>query len=112
MHNRRRVERCQGHYCARRYNQASSSSCIGSIFRVWISRRKFVDLKLVDVSQLDNPVPGKEGFALLFSDSRVNRLSSALYEVEHAALGKFLLMISAVNRGGSEYEAVINRQYS
>ena len=93
------------------YNQATFSSYIGSIFRVWISSQKFVDLKLDDVSQLKNPVPGKEGFALSFTDTRANRLPSALYQVEHAALGKFLLMLSAVNRGGTEYEAVINRQY-
>ena len=93
------------------YNQATFSSYVGSIFRVWISSRNFIDLKLDGVSRLKNPVPGKEGFALLFTDARANRLTSALYQVEHAALGKFLLMLCAVNRGGTEYEAVINRQY-
>lgn len=93
------------------YNSETFTSYVGSIFRIWISSRQFIDLKLVDVSQLANPVQGKEGFSLLFVDSRVNRLPGRLYEVEHAALGKFLLTINGVNRGGNEYEAVINRQY-
>jgi len=93
------------------YNSAAFSSCVGSVFSVYVSQRRHIDLKLVDVRQLTPAVPGKEGFALVFEDTRINRLTSGLYKIEHSALGTMSLMLGSVNQGGTSYEAVINRQY-
>lgn len=93
------------------YNSAAFSSYIGSIFRVYVPQQKAIDLNLIDVRQLKPPVPGKEGFSLVFEDSAPNRLPSGLYKIEHAALGTFCLMLGPVNKNRTTYEAVINRQY-
>ena len=93
------------------YNSATFSSYIGSIFQVYVSQRKSIDLKLIDVSQLKPAVPGKNGFSLMFEDSAANRLGSGLYKIEHAALGTLSMMLGPVNQNGTTYEAVINRQY-
>ena len=93
------------------YSSTAYSSYIGSIFRVHVSNWKCVDLELIDVSQLQPAVPGKEGFSLLFQDSAAERLSSGLYKIEHSALGTLSMMIGPVNQNGTTYEVVINRQY-
>src|SRR5262245_40198427 len=93
------------------YNSAVFSSYLGSTFTVHVSQRKSVDLKLIDVSQLSPAVPGKDGFSLVFQDSAADRLRSGLYEIEHAALGTLSMMLGPVNQSGTNYEAVINRQY-
>jgi len=93
------------------YTSAAYSSYIGSIFRVHVSDRKYIDLELIDVSQLKPVVPGKEGFALVFQDSAPNRLRSGLYNIEHAALGTLSMMLGPINQNGTTYEVVINRQY-
>ena len=93
------------------YDSTAFSAYLGSIFRVYLSRRKYLDLKLVEVSQLKQSVPGKDGFVLLFRDSRANRLPGGLYKIEHAALGTFSLMLGPVDRGSVTYEAIINRLY-
>ena len=58
------------------YNSAAFSSYVGSSFRVYTSQRNYIDLKLIEVNQLKPAVPGKDGFALVFQDSGVNRLAS------------------------------------
>lgn len=93
------------------YTSAAYSSYIGSIFRVNVSDREYIDLELIDVSQLQPAVPGKEGFSLLFQDSAANRLPGGLYNIEHAALGTLSMMLGPINQNGINYEAVINRQY-
>jgi hypothetical protein len=93
------------------YNSAAFSSYVGSTFRVYVSQARYIDLELVEVRQLRPAVPGKEGFALVFRDTRVNRLRSGLYQIEHSALGELSLMLGPVNHEGTSYEAVINRQY-
>ena len=93
------------------YNSAAFSSYVGSFFRVYVSQRKYINLELVDVSQLKPAVPGKEGFSLVFQDSAAHRLAGGLYQLEHAALGTLSMMLGPVNQDGTTYEAVINRQY-
>ena len=93
------------------YTSAAYSSYIGSIFRVYVSGTQYVDLKLIDVSQLKPAVPGKEGFSLTFQDSAANRLPGGLYKIEHAALGTLSMMLGPINQNGTTYEVVINRQY-
>ena len=93
------------------YNSAAFSSYVGSIFRVHVSQREYVNLKLIEVSQLKPAVRGKDGFALVFQDSVANRLNSGLYTIEHAALGTLAMMLGPINQKGTTYEAVINRQY-
>ena len=84
---------------------------MGSTFRVYVSQRSYIDLKLIEVSQLQPPVSGKNGFALAFQDSADHRLSGGLYKLEHAALGTISLMLGPINQDGKTYEAVINRLY-
>ena len=93
------------------YNSAAFSSYVGSTFRVYVSQRKYINLKLIEVSQLKPAVPGKDGFALVFQGSAANRLGSRLYQIEHAALGTLAMMLGPINQNGTTYEAVINRQY-
>lgn len=93
------------------YNSATFSSYIGSIFRVYVSQRTYVDLQLIEVSQLKPAVPGKEGFSLVFQDSAADRLPGGLYTIEHAALGTLSMMVGPVNQNRTTYESVINRQY-
>lgn len=93
------------------YSSATFSSYVGSIFSVKVSQQKSINLELIEVSQLKPAVPGKDGFALVFQDSTVNRLGSGLYNIEHAALGMFTMMLGPINQNGTTYEAVINRQY-
>lgn len=93
------------------YNSAAFSSYVGSIFRVAVSQQKYINLKLIEVSQLKPAVPGKDGFSLLFQDSAANRLPGGLYRIEHAALGTLSMMLGPVNQNRITYEAVINRQY-
>jgi len=93
------------------YNSAAFSGYVGSTFRVYVSQRKYIDLKLIEVSQLKPAVREKDGFALVFQDSAANRLGSGLYQIEHAALGTLAMMLGPINQNGTNYEAVINRQY-
>jgi hypothetical protein len=93
------------------YNSSAFGSYVGSTFRVYVSQAKHIDLELAEVRQLQPAVPGKDGFALVFQDTRVNRLAGGLYNIEHSALGAMALMLGPVNREGTSYEAVINRQY-
>ena len=93
------------------YTSAAFSSYVGSVFTVYVSQRKSIDLKLIEVGQLKPPVPGKEGFALVFQDSAANRLRGGLYNIEHAALGSLSMMLGPINQNGTTYEAVINRQH-
>jgi uncharacterized protein DUF6916 len=94
------------------YTSAAYSSYLGSFFRVYVPQRKYIDLKLIDVSQLKPAVPGKEGFSLVFQDTAANRLTGGLYQIEHAAMGTLSMMLGPVNQDGTTYEVVINRQYS
>jgi hypothetical protein len=93
------------------YNSAAFSSYLGSTFRVYVSGRKYINLKLTDVRQLTPAVQGKDGFALVFQDSTVNRLVSGLYKIEHVALGTFSLMLGPIKKNATTYEAIINRLY-
>jgi len=93
------------------YNSAAFSAYIGSIFRVYVTQQKEIDLKLIDVTQLKPAVAGKQGFSLVFEDSAADRLGSGLYKIEHAALGTLSMMLCPVNQNGNTYEVVINRQY-
>jgi len=93
------------------YTSAAFSSYVGSTFGVYVSQRKYIELQLIDVSQLKPAVPGKEGFSLIFQDSAADRLRSGLYTIEHAALGTLTMMLGPVDQDGTTYEAVINRQY-
>ncbi len=93
------------------YNSAAFSSYLGSIFRVYVSERKYIDLKLIEVSQLKPAVTGKEGFSLVFQDSAADRLPGGLHKIEHAALGTLSMMVGPVNQNGTTYEVVVNRQY-
>ncbi len=93
------------------YTSATFSSYVGSIFKVYVSKGKSINLKLIEVSQLRPAVPGKEGFSLMFEDSAANRLAGGLYKIEHAALGTLSIMLGPINQSGTNYEAVINRQY-
>ena len=93
------------------YNSAAFRSYLGSTFRVYVSQRKYIDLELIEVNQLKPAVPGKDGFDLVFQDSAAKRLASGLYKIDHAALGTMSLMLGPINRNGTAYEAVINRQY-
>jgi hypothetical protein len=93
------------------YNSAAFSSYVGSFFRVYVSQQRYIDLKLIAVSQLTPAVPGKDGFSLFFQDSGIKRLSGGLYKIEHASLGTLSMMLGPVDQNGTAYEAVINRQY-
>jgi uncharacterized protein DUF6916 len=93
------------------YNSAAYGSYLGSFFRVYVSQRRYIDLKLIDVSQLKPAVRDKDGFSLVFQDSAANRLRGGLYQIEHAALGTLSLMLGPINQDGITYEAVVNRQY-
>ena len=93
------------------YNSGAFTSYIGSTFTVYVSQRKYVELELIEVSQLKPSVPRKEGFSLVFQDSTANRLPGGLYTFDHEALGTLSMMLGPINQNGTTYEAVINRQY-
>jgi hypothetical protein len=95
------------------FTKATFTAQVKSTFRVQSKPAKPVELSLVEVKDVgpipDQRVPGKECFSLRFRGQAGLRQST--YTVEHAALGKFALLLVPAGRDkkGTNYEAVINR---
>ena len=73
---------------------------------------KSATVKLVDVSDSrkgNAKSSNKECFSLLFYASKSVKLQQDTYNVKHAALGEFKMLVVPV--GGIYYEAVFNRLY-
>ncbi|HEX8144748.1 MAG TPA: twin-arginine translocation signal domain-containing protein [Pyrinomonadaceae bacterium] len=95
------------------YTKATFAAHLNSSFVIKSKRARAVEVKLVEINDA-GPVPdqqlsGKECFSLVFRTSQ--RLRQDVYEIEHATLGKFELLLVPVgkDRKGSYYEALINR---
>ncbi len=95
------------------YTKATFTAQINSMFRIQSKQEKPAQVKLIEVKDV-GPIPdqqasGKECFSLLFTGQP--RLRQATYSIDHAALGKFSLLLVPVGKDkkGSYYEAVINR---
>jgi hypothetical protein len=86
---------------------------VNTTFRLQTKLAKPVDMRLIEVKDT-GPIPdqqksGKECFSLVFRGQPGLRQNT--YMIEHAALGKFALLLVPVgqDRKGSYYEAVVNR---
>ena len=94
------------------YTKATFAAQINSMFRIQSKQAKPVEVKLIEVKDT-GPIPdqqsGRECFSLLFIGQP--RLRQDTYAIDHAALGKFTLLLVPVGKDkkGSYYEAVINR---
>ena len=94
------------------YTKATFAAQLNSMFRIQSKLAKPVEVKLIEVKDT-GPIPdqqsGKECFSLLFIGQP--RLRQDTYTIDHAALGKFALLLVPVGKDkkGSYYEAVINR---
>jgi hypothetical protein len=95
------------------YSKATFMAQINSVFLIQAKKEKPVQVKLIEVNDVgpipDRQNPGRECFSLVFSGQP--RLRQDTYTINHAALGKFSLLIVPVgkNKKGAYYEAVINR---
>lgn len=100
------------------YKAATFEPHLGSTFRVRagvkVSTLTLVNIKTTDPKgQEGKPSPKGENFSLLFrADSELSSVQT-IYDLEHAALGKFSLFVSRFmnenDKDGIYYEAVINR---
>ncbi len=78
-----------------------------------------IKTKLVEVFDLrasakPEPLPGREGFSLLFQGERTHSLRQNTYIIQHDKLGRFsMLLVPSVRKDKSAhyYEAVVNRLY-
>ncbi|HEX9961143.1 MAG TPA: twin-arginine translocation signal domain-containing protein [Pyrinomonadaceae bacterium] len=75
---------------------------------------KRIRLKLVEALELKRAVNESrsykgESFSLLFEDTGKFRLAQDVYQIEHADLGKFSLLLVPTGLKGIHYEAIINR---
>jgi hypothetical protein len=95
------------------YTKASFAAQLNTMFSIRSKRARITQVKLIEVKNAgptpDRDVPGKECFALLFRGP--HRLLQDVYTIEHAALGKFDLLLVPVGKDkkSTYYEALINR---
>lgn len=107
------------------YNQSTFAPYVNTEFRVRLNASKVRSIKLVEVKDYMNASSqgamsgsGEERFSLFFTSPADKSFPQNTYEVEHPALGKFLLFLVPVGmhtEGGRQYfEAAFNRrdQYS
>jgi uncharacterized protein DUF6916 len=95
------------------FTKATFAAQVNTTFRIQSKPAKPADVRLIEVKDV-GPIPdqrlsGKECFSLVFRGQPGLRQST--YMIEHAALGKFALLLVPIgqDRKGSYYEAVINR---
>jgi hypothetical protein len=95
------------------FSKASFAAYLNSAFVIKSKRSRAVEVKLVEVNDA-GPVPdrqlaGKECFSLVFLGRQM--LRQDVYTIEHAALGKFDLLLVPIGKDkkGSYFEALINR---
>lgn len=95
------------------YTKASFAAYLNSAFVIRSKRTRAVEVKLIKVSDAgpvpDRQIAGKECFSLTFLGHQ--KLQQDVYAFEHAALGKFDLLLVPVGKDkkGLYYEALINR---
>jgi hypothetical protein len=95
------------------YTKATFAAYLNSSFLIKSQRTRAVEVKLIEVNDAgpvpDRRVEGKECFSLIFRGPQ--RLQQDVYTIEHAALGKFSLLLVPVGKDHkvSYYEALINR---
>jgi len=103
-------------------NYAVLARQVGTRFRVRVSPRQMVSLKLLKAPlarptpvRPGKPLPGDAGyekFSLIFSGPNEVLLAAAIHPFEHAALGRFEMFISPVGTpqaDGVRYQAGFNR---
>jgi hypothetical protein len=100
--------------------QATLSAQLNTTFRVAEGSSQVVKIALTEVNDLRTAtvkksaaMTGKECFSLIFVGPSQTPLRQNTYAVEHAALGKFSVLLVPVGhkRQGLIYEAVFNRLY-
>ena len=101
---------------------SSLASQVDTVFRVRLSPRQIVELKLLK-ARLAPPTParpgrrpagdaGNEKFSLIFSGPNEELLTSAIHQFEHRHLGRFEMYIGPIGPQGTDgarYEAVFNQ---
>jgi hypothetical protein len=95
------------------YTKAAFTAYLNTSFRIRSKSTRAVEVKLVTIKDA-GPIPdrmmaGKECFSLQFRGPL--KLQQDVYTIEHAALGKFDLLLVPVGKDkkGMYYEALINR---
>ena len=103
------------------YNMATFAPYVKSGFLILIGRTwrymTLVEVKNLNTSSGNAPVKNlDECFSLIFLASRGQKIEQKLYNIRHAALGKFSLFLVPIGRrtrtSPEYYEAVINRRSS
>lgn len=87
---------------------------VNTFARVWRDDKRFVQLELIEVSELRQPSNEKRGFggesySLLFRSADKVKLPQDTYKIEHDTLGELRLFLVSVGLRGNLYEAVVNR---
>ena len=92
------------------YNQATFVAYVGSMFVVNVGAQGSVSVRLTEVNAMRSPLNG-ECFSLVFQSFDDLKLPQATYEIEHGALGSFLLFLVPGDNSdpGQRYVAIINR---
>jgi hypothetical protein len=95
------------------YTKATFAAYVNSLFLIKSKHTRAIEVKLIEVNDAgpvpDQQVAGRECFSLIFSGPK--KLRQDVYTIDHAALGKFDLLLVPVGKDkkGSYYEALINR---
>lgn len=112
----------KGFQSLEKLSYSSLAGQVGTVFRVRLSPRQVVELKLLK-APLAPSTParpgcrppgdaGNEKFSLIFSGPKEALLASAIHQFEHRHLGSFELYIGQIGTqrsDGVRYEAVFNR---
>ena len=112
----------KGFQSSGKLSYSSLASQVNTVFRVHLSPRQVVELKLLK-ARLAPPTPispgcrppadaGNEKFSLIFSGPKEVLLASAIHQFEHRQLGRFEMYIGQIGPQGTDgarYEAVFNQ---
>ncbi len=94
--------------------QSSFAPYLNTQFRARGANKQAATLTLVAVNDLraGKTKQNEDAFSLLFTGPRTNALTQDIYQLKHAALGEFSLLLVRVqmrDEGRAYYEAIINR---
>lgn len=112
----------EGFQALGKLSYSSLARQVDTVFRVRLSPRQTVELKLLK-ARLAPPTParpggrppgdaGNEKFSLIFSGPKEALLASAIHQFEHRRLGRFEMYIGQIgpqHTDGVRYEAVFNQ---
>ena len=94
------------------FEQAAFVENLGSKFRLQLEGSDWIELDLIDVSELQKG-PHQEMFSIVFRCSSEKVLPQRIYHLDHERMGELDLFLVPIKKDaeGVYYEAVFNRMF-